>query len=76
MERVQFEDLMMADQKFFARYAALFMESKGAQSQSFLDWCWEKYLDGTQPSPNSTGFGVDFYSYGTTLLAFPGIRLS
>ena len=65
MEREQFEDLMMADQKLFARYAELFMDSKGAQSQSFLDWCWEKYAGGDTAGPNSAGFGVDFYSYGS-----------
>jgi hypothetical protein len=45
------------DQKSFAGYIRLFMDLKGTQVQSFLDWCWEKYLEGAQPSPNSTGFG-------------------
>jgi hypothetical protein len=60
MDREQFEDLMLSDQKTFAGYARLFMYLKGRQLQGFLDWCWEKYLDGAQPNANSTGFSVDF----------------
>jgi hypothetical protein len=56
MDRKQFEDWMLVDQKSFAGYARLFMNSEGAQSQSFLDWCWKKYREGVQPSPNSTGY--------------------
>jgi len=62
MDRKQFEDLMLIDQKSFSGYARSFMDLKGTQVQSFLDWCWENYLEGAPPSPNSTGFGVDFYS--------------
>ena len=57
MDRKQFEDWMLTDQKSFAGYARLFMNLEGLQSQSFLDWCWKKYLEGVQPSPNSTGYG-------------------
>jgi hypothetical protein len=57
MNRKQFEDLMLVDQKYFAGYARLFMDLKGTQVESFLDWCWEKYLEGVRPSPNSTGYG-------------------
>ena len=56
MEKEHFKDLMLTDQKAFAGYARLFMNLKGAQSQSFLDWCWKKYREGVQPSPNSTGY--------------------
>ena len=75
MDREHFVDLMLSDQKTFASYAGLFIDSKGAQSQSFLEWCWEKYLDGTQPNPNSTGFGVDFYADSVGSAVFQGIRV-
>lgn len=57
MEKEHFADWMLTDQKAFAGYARLFMELKGTQVKSFLDWCWEKYLEGVQPSSISTGFG-------------------
>ena len=57
MERERFVDLMLTDQKSFAGYARLFMDLKSSQVQGFLDWCWEKYMEGDQPSPNSTGYG-------------------
>jgi hypothetical protein len=57
MNREQFEDLMLFDQKSFAGYARLFMNLKGTPLESFLDWCWEKYLGRAQPTPNSTGYG-------------------
>jgi hypothetical protein len=60
MDREQFEDLMLTDQKTFAGYAGLFMYLKGMQLQGFLDWCWEKYLDSAQPNTYSTVFSVDF----------------
>jgi hypothetical protein len=75
MDREHFVDLMLSDQKTFSSYAGLFMDSKGAQSQSFLDWCWEKYLDGTQPGPNSTGFGIDFYTGRAGSTVFQGIQI-
>ena len=62
MDRDQFEDLMLTDQKIFACYARLFMDLAGTAQQGFLDWCWEKWLEGTQPSPYPGGFGIDFYS--------------
>ncbi len=73
MNRSQFEDLMLTDEKFFAHYARLFMESRDALGQSLTDWCWRRYLDGEQPSPVSTGFGIDFYSDGATV--FQEIRV-
>jgi len=60
MEKEHFADWMLTDQKAFAGYARLFMDSMdstGAQLQGFLDWCWEKYLEGVQPSSISNGFG-------------------
>jgi hypothetical protein len=75
MDREHFVDLMLSDQKTFADYAGLFMDSKGAQSQSFFDWCWEKYLDETQPSPNPTGLGIDFYADSVGSTVFQGIRV-
>ena len=51
MEKGQFEDLVLTDPKTFARYARLFMDLEGIAQQGFLDWCWEKWLEGTQPSP-------------------------
>jgi hypothetical protein len=71
MDREQFEDLMLIDQKTFAGYARLFMDLKGIQSQGFFDWCWEQYLAGAQPSPNFTGLAVDFYSDREGTTCFP-----
>ena len=59
MDREQFMDLMLTDQKVFARYARLFMDSEGIRSQGFLDWCWENYRDGGRSSPDSTGIRPD-----------------
>jgi hypothetical protein len=61
MEREQFEDLMLSDQKVFAGYARLFMILKITKFKGFLDWCWEKYQEGVQPSsvPDISGFDFD-----------------
>jgi hypothetical protein len=59
MDKDQFEDLMLGDQRTFTRFANIFMNAKDTQLQSFLDWCWEKYLDGVQTNPRSTGQRTD-----------------
>jgi hypothetical protein len=73
MDREQFEDLMLTDQKTFANYAGLFMDLKGTQVQGFLDWCWEKYLDEARPTPNSTLWCLLYLqgSAGTTCFGDP-----
>ncbi len=73
MNRDQFEDLILTDEKLFAHYARLFMDSKDAQGQSLIDWCWRRYLDGERAILDSTGFGIDFYSDGATV--FQEIRV-
>ena len=60
MDRDQFEDLMLGDQRTFSRFAKIFMDSKDTHLKSFLDWCWEKYLDGIQPNSNSMGQRLDW----------------
>jgi hypothetical protein len=64
MDREHFENLMLPEKKIFSGYAGVFMDSKDSQAQGFLDWCWRKYLEGEQPSPDSTELDVDFYSGG------------
>ena len=75
MNRGQFEDLMLTDPKFFDRYARLFMDSAGTAQQGFLDWCWEKWLEGTEPSPHSSGFGIDSCSDTVGAAVFREIRV-
>ena len=75
MNREKFEDLMLTDQETFESYAKQFMDIQGTQLQGFLDWCWVKYLDGSQPSPHSTGLVLTFIRTGLALLVFPGLRL-
>jgi hypothetical protein len=50
MDREQFMDLMLTDQKIFARYARLFMDLGRIRTQGFLDWAWERYRDGARSS--------------------------
>jgi hypothetical protein len=59
MDKDQFEDLMLGDQRTFTRFAKIFMDAKDIQLMTFLDWCWEKYLDGVQANPRSTGQRTD-----------------
>ena len=73
MEKERFVDLMLTDQKTFADYARLFMELKTSQLQGFLGWCWEKYLEGTQPSPNSTGYGDGNFQFSEEQHSYPRI---
>lgn len=76
MNREQFEDLMLTDQKTFAGYARLFMDLKGTQLQGFLDWCWEKYHDGHSQGPVLPALESTFIRTVQALLVFPGIRFS
>jgi|APFre7841882630_1041343.scaffolds.fasta_scaffold09234_2 hypothetical protein len=73
MDREQFEALMLIDQKTFAGYARLFMDLKGTQLQGFFDWCWKKYLDGAQSSPNSTGYGDGNFRFSEERNPYPMI---
>ena len=73
MEKEHFKDLMLTDQKAFAGYAKLFMDSTGAQLLGFLDWCWEKYLEGAQPSPNSTSYGDGNFRFSEERNPYPRI---
>ena len=65
MDREQFVELLLTDQKIFAGYAKLFMTLKNTKAQGFLEWCWEKYQDGIMPISISGGLGGDI---------FPGIK--
>jgi hypothetical protein len=75
MDREQFEELMLSDQKIFAGYAKLFMILKITKIQGFLDWCWEKYQEGIQPSSAFDGLGDDCYSTGAGSMVSPEIRV-
>ena len=55
MNREQFEQLMLNDQKTFANYARLFMDLTETWPKGFLDWCWERYLEKTSPNPPFQG---------------------
>lgn len=75
MDRGQFEDLMLTDPKIFASYARLFIDLAGTAQLGFLDWCWEKWLEGTQPSPHSTGFSIESYAGSVGAAGFKEIRV-
>ena len=70
MERDQFEDLMLTDQKIFAGYAGLFMDLAGHSHRAFWIGVGKNIWRGHSQAPIPPALGSTFIHTVATLLLF------